>query len=507
MADPGSVNGGNGLGVPVVSFEGPDSPPSTPRPSRTVRFTEPTQGRDRSVTRVQHDSTLTESFSRRRQTEVWGAHSPDVRRRNIQTAGTPVATRRQPPAAVNAAANVRRVPVKVTVESIRNSFGGLIERTAGGAQKVSEGYDRTIRAHFDNIRTTLKDPDFHGDRGAITEYLNYLEDLLPPRNSDEAHNSKEILPNGKLVSPENKDVWLQSYADPVARLKTDWAIVAGQIGSLQNASNRDQAINQIRGQLAFLENERLGLTLPQATRVEADGEEFVNAMADLRSYQAYLQTALEDKIAAIDEWEAQAGPEATAAFRAATLAINELPGKPDSRRAALLAIREAISKVPQAVQQPKTKEFLQAQERFFAREAKIIDIWKATTGHTDRTRSRADFLEARKHLHQHTYAFADRIEARNKYIEGLLDNFNKLSKNQRAETAHHIRGVLTLNKDEYDNALKAVSNVAKLNKTVARSIFGDFAIRQASLANALKQAEAAPIAPPPNKPANPAQPE
>ena len=116
-------------------------------------------------------------------------------------------------------------------------------------------------------------------------------------------------------------------------------------------------------------------------------------------------------------------------------------------------------------------------------------------------------MEARKHLHQHTYAFADRIEARNKYVEGLLDNFNKLSKNQRAETAHHIRGVLTLNKDEYDNALKAVSNVAKLNKTVARSIFGDFAIRQASLANALKQAEAAPIAPPPNKPANPVQPE
>lgn len=516
MADPGSVNNSGTFLRPDIngSQESLTSSLDETRNSRHVHFAEFSTGRGRSVTVVAPERDqrhLADTLRERTSSIDSGGATPRPQRRRIVTVphSHPSRTPRHvppPPAQTPlnyvASERVREVPIKITVASLRESFGGLIERTAGGAQKVSSGYDATIRSHFDNIRASIKDDNVTGDKAAITAYLDYLEGLLPPRPSNEEVASDETLPNGDTVSAENKQLWLDNYAKPITRLKTDWAIVAGQIGSLQNASNRDQAIAQIRGQLAYLESSRLELL---NRNPGIDKPELRQAINDLETYQQYLYTRLEKKIEAIRTWELEAGAEAVHAFKVANLAINELPGKPETRRLALENIKEALNAVPEAPQNTKSQSFLKAQQRFFEREAKIIDIWKAAGSRTDRTRTKAEFLQVRQHIHQNTFAYLDRIEARNNYATQLLDKYPTLDQTARAEVTRQIRGVLILNKRDYDAALKNLPSESKIKASQIKTIFPNFNHDQSQLERALKQAESAPQAPPKTDPTPPSE--
>jgi len=498
MAEAGSINNSTNIVRPDLSGsqESLTDSVSSGSNAREVHFAQlSSNGRSRATTSVQpspEQRGITESFRRARSQSIEsdvGSPGPSRRVRFTEPSrANPVRSQQTRPANLSELSSIGPKAVEISVASIRASFGGLIERTAGGAQTVSEGYDKTIRAHFDNIRETVSAPGFSGDKKAVTEYLDYLESLLPPRPSTDKPNTQDILPNSKTVSADNRDNWLE-LAPEVTALKTDWAIIAGQIGSLQNAADRDAAVAQIRSHLAHTET-RLNF-LP-----DARSDEIRDAVAGLEAYQQYLYDELAKKLGAIESWERAAGTEVVAAFQVATNAIELLPGKPEERRQALADIRTALAAIPEAQQNTESGKFIKAQLRFFEREARIIDIWKASEGHTDRTRTKAEFLKARLFLHQNTYAYADRITARNSHITALLDSYPALNHFERSKVTQEIRNLLLLNKFDYDSAVSNLPTELGLKKQPVQAIFADFNSEQAQLNKGLKQAESAPQAPP-----------
>lgn len=391
-----------------------------------------------------------------------------------------------------------------SVDKLRASFGGLIERIAGGAQTVTAGYDKTARSHIDNIRAVLELKVDSAEKTAAIEYLNYLEQLLPPRAQNELAFDRSALPNGQLVSEKNYVKWENNYVPTFTELKGSWALIAGDIASLQNASDLSGATARINEQLAAARATVEGLQraraeergtpeAQQAIQIDPEYEkELDDAIEHIAAYQAYLEKKLTDKSEAIEVWAQEHGPAAAGAFQKVNESLNKASIKNRDLEQTLKDLRAALDEIPASVQDSAaTRDFLQAQEKFLERQILAQEIWKRSVEGGSPNQTDPQFLKARLFLHQNAFAALDRITARHSYSNQLLDRFSELDMTNKSLAAHNIRDLLLRNQQQFDELLKSIEPPLKAN-VVKTLLFDSFKETQEQLAATLKRVESTP---------------
>lgn len=398
-----------------------------------------------------------------------------------------------------------------SVDKLRASFGGLIERIAGGAQTVTAGYDKTARSHIDNIRAVLELKVDSAEKTAAIEYLDYLEQLLPPRAQNELAFDRSALPNGKLASNLSYIKWQTNYVPTFTELKGSWALIAGDIASLQNASDLSGATARINEQLATARatveslqraraEERETTGAQPSSRIDPEFEaksaeaekELDDAIEHIAAYQAYLEKKLTDKSEAIEVWAQEHGPAAAGAFQKVNESLNKASIKNRDLEQTLKDLRAALDDIPASVQDSAaTRDFLQAQEKFLERQILAQEIWKRSVEGGSPNQTDPQFLKARLFLHQNAFAALDRITARHSYSNQLLDRFSELDMTNKSLAAHNIRDLLLRNQQQFDELLKSIEPPLKAN-VVKTLLFDSFKETQEQLAATLKRVESTP---------------
>jgi len=378
-----------------------------------------------------------------------------------------------------------------SVENLRTSFGGLIERIAGGAQTVTTGYDKVARAHIDNIRAALNLKGEGPERVAAHQYLNYLEQLLPPRPNTEPPFESFVLPNGEMVSAENLVAWERDYQNDFTTLKGDWALVAGEIASLQNASNVEGAVQRIKVQLAATREKVEALR----TRNTELPQELDEAVEHILAYQAYLEAQLTKKEQAIEDWANELGAGTAGAFQTVNESLNKSSVKNRELQQRLSALRSTIDQIPESVHSGSSKEFLQAQAKFLQRQLLAQEIWKRSHEHSlehgSPDQTGPDFLKARLFLHQNAFTALDRITARHAYTNQLLERFGDLDMTSKSMAARNIRDLLIRNQQQFDELIKSIEPPLK-SSVVKALLFDAFKETQDEIAKTLKRVESTP---------------